>query len=53
MANAMPSPDLYAELEGLGVTSTMVMPWMPGDPSVTTLDQKRAALERTADSLAR
>jgi probable F420-dependent oxidoreductase len=51
IANALPSPDLYARLESWGVTSTMVMPWVPGDPSVTTLHQKRAAMERTAVSL--
>jgi probable F420-dependent oxidoreductase len=52
IANAMPSPDLYARMESWGVTSTMVMPWIPGDPSVTTLDQKRAAMEQMAESLA-
>jgi probable F420-dependent oxidoreductase len=46
--NAMPSPQLYADLAGMGVTSTMVMPWAPGDPSVTELEAKRERLEATA-----
>lgn len=49
--NAMPSTQLYADLAGLGVTSTMVMPWAPGDPSVTDLEDKRQRLEATAAML--
>jgi alkanesulfonate monooxygenase SsuD/methylene tetrahydromethanopterin reductase-like flavin-dependent oxidoreductase (luciferase family) len=51
IANALPEPDLYRTLEGWGVTSTMVMPWYPGDPAFASIDAKRAALERTADAL--
>jgi probable F420-dependent oxidoreductase len=49
--NAMPSAQLYADLAGMGVTSTMVMPWAPGDPSVTSLEAKRERLEATAAML--
>jgi probable F420-dependent oxidoreductase len=48
---AMPSARLYADLAGLGVTSTMVMAWRPGDPSMTSLDAKRDALEALAATL--
>jgi len=49
--NAMPSAQLHADLAGMGVTSTMVMPWVPGDPAMTSLDAKREALESTAATL--
>ena len=49
--NAMPSAQLFADLAGQGVTSTMVMPWVPGDPSITSLEAKREALESLAASL--
>jgi len=45
IANAVPSPDLYASLEEKGVTSTLAGPWAPGDPGFATLDAKKAALE--------
>jgi probable F420-dependent oxidoreductase len=51
IANALPSPDLYRQLEDWGVTSTLVMPWYPGDPSVSTLADKRAAMERLSETL--
>jgi probable F420-dependent oxidoreductase len=51
IANAAPEPGLYKTLEGWGVTSTMVMPWYPGDPAFASIDAKRAALERTAEQL--
>jgi probable F420-dependent oxidoreductase len=51
IANALPSPDLYRQLEDWGVTSTLVMPWYPGDPAVSSLDDKRAAMERTSEML--
>ncbi len=41
---AMPSPDLHAELAGRGVTATISMPWYPGDPRTASLDAKREAL---------
>lgn len=49
--NAEPTPELFEQLEAQGVASTMVMPWFPGDPAVTTLDAKRAAMEQTAERL--
>lgn len=49
--NAAPSADLFAHLAGLGVTSTMVMPWYPGDTAVGSLGAKREALEATAAAL--
>ena len=49
--NAMPSAQLFADLAGQGVTSTMVMPWVPGDPSMTSLEAKRDALESLAATL--
>lgn len=48
IADAEPSLDLYRQLEAWGVTSTMGMSWMPGDPSAATLDAKRAAAESFA-----
>jgi alkanesulfonate monooxygenase SsuD/methylene tetrahydromethanopterin reductase-like flavin-dependent oxidoreductase (luciferase family) len=50
IANAMPSLDLYRQLEDLGVTSTMGMPWDPGDPAFAPMDAKRPALERFAEA---
>jgi len=49
--NAAPSAQLHADLAGMGVTSTMVMPWIPGDPSMTSLPAKRDALESLASAL--
>ena len=49
--NAEPTPELLERLASQGVTSTMVMPWYPGDPTVATIDQKRAAMEATAARL--
>ena len=46
--NAMPSRDLYADLAGRGVTSTMALPWPPGDPAFSSMDAKRAAMETFA-----
>lgn len=51
IANEPPSLELHRRLEGSGVSSTMVMPWMPGDPRAATLDAKREAMERMAESL--
>jgi probable F420-dependent oxidoreductase len=47
--NALPSLDLYRRLEDMGVTSTMGMAWAPGDPAVTTLEEKRAAAGRFSE----
>jgi probable F420-dependent oxidoreductase len=49
--NAVPSAQLHADLAGMGVTSTMVMPWVPGDPGMTELGAKRDALHSLAATL--
>jgi len=49
--NAMPTAQLHADLAGMGVTSTMVMPWIPGDPAMADLEAKRDALAALADTL--
>ena len=49
--NAVPSKQLLDDLAGMGVTSTMVMPWAPGDPSVGELPAKQAAMEALAGAL--
>jgi len=46
--NAMPSSELYADLAGHGVTSTMAAAWPPGDPAFEKLSAKRGAMERFA-----
>ena len=46
--NAVPDADLYAEMAARGVTSTITMPWYPGDPTVASIDDKRRALAATA-----
>ena len=51
IANEAPSPALLHRLEDAGVTSTMVMPWYPGDPAAASLDAKRAAMEAMAELL--
>ena len=49
--NAEPTMELHQRLAAQGVTSTMVMPWYPGDPSAATIGQKRSAMEAAADRL--
>lgn len=51
IANEAPSPGLLHRLEDAGVTSTMVMPWYPGDPAAASLDAKRTAMEAMAEAL--
>jgi alkanesulfonate monooxygenase SsuD/methylene tetrahydromethanopterin reductase-like flavin-dependent oxidoreductase (luciferase family) len=46
--NALPSPDLHAELAARGVTATISMPWAPGDPGMASIDAKRDALQAWA-----
>ncbi len=48
--NAMPSPDLHAELAGRGVTATIAMPWAPGDASCASLPAKRDAMRAWAQT---
>jgi probable F420-dependent oxidoreductase len=50
IANAMPSPDLYAQLTSWGVTSTVCTPWALGDPRFATFAAKRDAMEAFAAS---
>jgi alkanesulfonate monooxygenase SsuD/methylene tetrahydromethanopterin reductase-like flavin-dependent oxidoreductase (luciferase family) len=42
--NALPSPDLHADLAARGVTATISMPWAPGAPATGEWDAKREAL---------
>lgn len=51
IANEPPSVELHRRLEDLGVGSTMVMPWYPGDPEFATIEAKRVAMERMAEAL--
>ncbi len=46
--NAVPSRQLLDDLAGAGVTSTMVMPWVPGDGAVAGVEAKREAMEQAA-----
>jgi alkanesulfonate monooxygenase SsuD/methylene tetrahydromethanopterin reductase-like flavin-dependent oxidoreductase (luciferase family) len=50
VAREVPSRDLYARLEGLGVTATIALPWTPADPAYSTLPAKVGAMEAWADS---
>ena len=45
---ALPSAELYADLSAKGVTSTLAMPWYPGDPAFESLDAKRDAMKSFA-----
>lgn len=45
---ALPTPELHAELAARGVTATIAMPWMPGDPRFASLPAKREALRAWA-----
>jgi probable F420-dependent oxidoreductase len=47
--NAVPSLDLYRQLEDLGVTSTMGMGWYPGDPATASIEAKRAGAGRFSE----
>ena len=46
--NAMPSPELYADLEKRGVTSTLGGAWPPGDPAFASIEAKREAVAHFA-----
>ena len=46
--NALPTPELHAELAARGVTATISMPWAPGDHSVAELSAKREAMQAWA-----
>jgi hypothetical protein len=48
--NVMPSRDLYADLEGQGVTSTIALAWPVGDPAFAALDAKVDAMRAFADA---
>ena len=45
LSNAAPSRELYRDLEGLGVTSTIGIAWPLGDPAFAPLARKCAAME--------
>jgi hypothetical protein len=50
VARELPSRDLYARLEDLGVTATIALPWTPADPAYATLTAKVAAMESWAEA---
>jgi probable F420-dependent oxidoreductase len=50
IANAVPSIELYRDLQARGVTATLGAAWHPGDPDFVSLDAKHAALELFAKS---
>jgi alkanesulfonate monooxygenase SsuD/methylene tetrahydromethanopterin reductase-like flavin-dependent oxidoreductase (luciferase family) len=41
---ALPTPELHAELAARGVTATIGMPWYPGDPASAPFSAKRDAM---------
>ena len=41
---ALPTPELHAELAARGVTATIGMPWFPGDPASAPFSAKREAM---------
>ncbi|WP_420619585.1 TIGR03619 family F420-dependent LLM class oxidoreductase [Candidatus Poriferisocius sp.] len=51
--NADPSPRLHDKMNEHGVTSTIAMPWYPGDPVCASIEAKRDALGRFADAFIR
>lgn len=53
VARELPSRELYARLEGLGVTATIALPWRPADPDDAQLPAKVTAMERWADAFVR
>lgn len=50
IANELPSRSLYEDLAAKGVTSTVCMPWYPGDPAFASLDAKIDAMAAFADA---
>ncbi len=53
VARELPSRDLYARLDGLGVTATIALPWRPADRDYATLAAKVTAMEQWADAFMR
>lgn len=51
--NALPSPTLYDDLEAKGVTTTIGMPWFPGDPAFVSVGAKLDAMATFADTFLR
>lgn len=47
--NVVPTPSVYDELASKGVTSTICMPWMPGDTTAATIGAKIDAMSAFAD----
>jgi probable F420-dependent oxidoreductase len=50
IANAMPTRELYADLESQGVTSTLALAWPVGDPAFGSFDAKRDAMQAFAST---
>jgi probable F420-dependent oxidoreductase len=50
IANAMPTRELYADLESQGVTSTIALAWPVGDPAFASLGAKRDAMHAFASA---
>lgn len=48
--NALPTPQLYDDLESKGVTSTVSLPWDPGDPKFQSVDAKIEAMAAFAET---
>ena len=51
--NATPSPTLYDELEGRGVTGTMGFAFDVTDPALAEIEAKRDAIEGFAETFIR
>jgi probable F420-dependent oxidoreductase len=51
--NAIPTPALHDDLEAKGVTATIGMPWLPGDPAVASAGAKIEAMAAFADTFIR
>ncbi len=50
VARELPSRDLYARLEDLGVTATIALPWTPADPAYASVPAKVTAMEEWAEA---
>jgi probable F420-dependent oxidoreductase len=53
VARELPSRELYARLDDLGVTATIALPWRPADPEHASLSAKVGAMERWAGAFMR
>lgn len=48
--NVLPDPAVYEQLSAKGVTSTIAMPWYPGDPAYSSVHAKVDALAAFAET---